>query len=243
MDPSQLSAVLKCKKGISPERALSIASALGLSKAEAEEFLLSIRKDFSRNQRDRKEALLDLKKEGATAETMAQTLSMDVYKMVSDWHTSAILEYLRRPRANQSVEVLSQQFQISALLVTEALSRLERLEWIEKQGTRWKVKVGLYVSPSGIPSEAIRNHHTQVLKKAETALHFQSLEQRDFRSTELVIRMSQIPEIKSFLNDTWKEFCSRFASNETGDAVYEFSTQLFELGKIIAPKKQTRRES
>ena len=239
LDSSQLSAILKNKKGLSLERAEKIALKLGLSENETERFLLTVQENHARSFKKRVFAKEKREQIPEQENFHYQQLTLDSYRMISEWHHAAILEYLRRPRANQSPRVIAKQFQISNIQVEESLNRLQRLEWVSKKGARFHVNTGAHASPNGVPSEAIRNHHSEILKKAETSLHFQSLDEREFSSTQLVIKREQIPEMKKFLRECWKIFCTRFASNETGDSVYEFAYQLFELGKIDLQKETT----
>lgn len=240
LDPAHLNLLLKGKKGLSMDRAEQIAEKLLLSETEKRLFLLTVKKERSRSFKDRAAADQELD-QIPEQEKFFQTLTFDHYQMVADWHNTAILEYLRRPKASQAAKIIATQFQISEKQVTEAFGRLERLGWIKKVETRYRVTTGPVASPHGVPSEAIRKHHAQILQKAETALHFQTLNQRDFSSTELVIDTQDLPEIKKFLRETMTVFCQRFAKNATGDAVYEFSHQLFELGKIetdLSPRRK-----
>jgi uncharacterized protein (TIGR02147 family) len=232
LDPSHLSAILKGKKGIAPSRALELAKTLKLNAAETLSFQLAIERDFARSSKNRKTAEEKIVEVLNANQPKVETLSIDQYQQISEWYSTAILEYLRRPRANQSVSVLAKTFSISAHQVTETLNRLERLEFIEKKNNRYQVVVGRISSTQGIPSEAIRTFHSQMLSKAEQAIHFQSLDQRHIRSTTLVIQKERIPEVKAYLAGVWDELAKRFADNESGDSVYNMGFQVFELGKI-----------
>lgn len=238
MDASQLSSVLKGKKGISIDRAEKIANSAGLSREEARVFLLGVQKEHGRSRRTRAQAEKALKEEPSNKLTV-HNLTADQFQLVSNLSNTSVLEYLRLPRVDQSPDVMAKVFQLSAHEVNQIIGRLERLELIEKKGKRWVPVIGALTASSTIPSEAIRNHHSQVLKKAEAALHFQGLDQREFSSTEVNVRTDQLPEMKQYLRGVWRDFCEKFADNQRGDAVYELSVQFFELGnfKKIRSKK------
>ncbi len=232
LDPSHLSAILKGKKGIDPSRASQMANVLKLNGAEAKIFELAIERDFARNSKARKNAQEKIKTTVLPSTQKIQTLSIDQYQQVSEWYCTAILEYLRRPRANQTISVLAKTFSITPHQVSETLKRLERLELIERKNSRYRVVAGRITSTQGIPSEALRSFHSQMLSKAEQALHFQSLDQRHIRSTTLLIQKERVPEVKAYLAGVWEELVKRFADNDAGDSVYHMGFQVFELGKI-----------
>lgn len=235
LDSSHLSAILKGKKGIDPSRALKVSTALKLNEVESRYFQLAIERDFSRNSKTRKVAqikLLEQQKLVSKNDTAIRTLTMDQYQQVSEWYSTAILEYLRRPGANQSLSVLAKVFSVTPHQVKETLNRLERLEFIQKKKNRYQVLVDRISSPHGIPSEALRSFHSKMILKAEQSVHFQSLDQRHIRSTTLVIKKEQLPELKTYLAGVWEELAKRYAANSDGDSVYSMGFQVFELGKI-----------
>ncbi|MNT64313.1 hypothetical protein D3C72_2022040 [compost metagenome] len=82
---------------------------------------------------------------------------------------------------------------------------------------------------SEIPSEAIRQFHTQILEKAGKALTLQSQEKRQFRSTVFSMRKKDLPQLKQDLNQFWMEQIGKYAMPTKNDSVYCFSMQLFDL--------------
>ncbi len=236
IDASHLSAILKGKRGLDPSRTAELAHALKLNLSETEVLKLTLERDYSRNSGTRKAASERLKQISLEGESHPASeitsLSLDQYQQVCEWYSTAILEYLRQPKAKQSTAILARVFSITPHQVSESLTRMERLGLIMKKGARYQVVVGRVASTNGVPSEALRNFHTQMLEKAKQAIHFQSLEQRHLRSTTLLIRQESLPEVKDYLTLVWQELTRRFVDNEKGDAVYNVGFQIFELGKI-----------
>jgi uncharacterized protein (TIGR02147 family) len=238
INPGNLSAILQGKKGLSPQAAARIARPLGLSEGEQLELVQLAQAEFARSKKDRKQAKVALSVVGP-AHRATKDLTLEAYQMISDPIHTSILEALRVPGVDASPEALADAMGCSKNVVIDVLQRLESLELLNRVRGGYQVLDAVVKSPRGFSSDAIRLHHSQILKKAETALYTQGLDEREFQSTQLCVRKADLPEMKLFLQKMWQEFAARFAANTDGDDVYEFSQQLFRLGSI--PKNKSKR--
>jgi uncharacterized protein (TIGR02147 family) len=240
INPGNLSAILQGKKGLSPQAAERIARPLGLSEGEQLELVQLAQAEFARSKKDRKQAKVALSI-GEPSLRATKDLTLEAYQMISDPIHTSILEALRVPGVDASPEALAEAMGCTKNVVLDVLQRLESLELLNRVQGRYQVLDVLVKSPRGFSSDAIRSHHSQILKKAETALYTQGLDEREFQSTQLCIRKTDLPEMKIFLQQMWQEFARRFAANSDGDGVYEFSQQLFKLGSIPKVKNKRRK--
>lgn len=240
INPGNLSAILQGKKGLSPQAAARIGRQLGLSESEQLELIQLAKAEFARSQKERKEAKATLIARGDDSRA-SRDLTLEAYQMISDPIHSSILEALRVPGVDASPEALAEAMGCTKNVVLDVLGRLEALELLTRERGKFQVLDAVVRSPRGFSSDAIRSHHSQILKKAETALYTQGLDEREFQSTQLCIRKADLPEMKLFLQKMWQEFAARFAANTDGDDVYEFSQQLFRLGSIPKTKNKRRK--
>jgi uncharacterized protein (TIGR02147 family) len=84
-------------------------------------------------------------------------------------------------------------------------------------------------TPSGIPSRDLRNHHAQILRKAEEALERVPVEERDFSATTMAISASQLAAARAAMKEFRRTFCKGLQEIDPKDRVYCFSMQLFPL--------------
>lgn len=81
-----------------------------------------------------------------------------------------------------------------------------------------------------IPSDGLKKHHEQIISKLRQSIYFQSVDQRDLSAMTIAIDDADIPLAKEMI----RKFCSELAttlgsSSKKKNAVYCFSTQLFQL--------------
>jgi uncharacterized protein (TIGR02147 family) len=228
LDPARLSDVLNGKKGISRAVALQLASRLGMSTGETELLCDQVDSLHARSRAVREAAVLRVA-ERRKARPREKSLTLDTFHVVADWHHFAILQLLKLPRCRSHPEWMARALGIRPVQVTEALERLERLELVEREGDRFKVTQDYVSSPDGVPSEAVRKFHEQVLKKALEALYTQPVEERDFLTTLFPVSSEDLPTIRTRIRAFHRALCDEFADHPGVDRVYSLSMQFVHL--------------
>lgn len=227
LDPARLSDVLNGKRGLSRASATPIARSLGLSPPETSIFLDQVEALHSRSATGRREAQKRLK--ARRPDAAGAQLTLDAFRTISDWYHFAILQLLKLPRSKDQPAWLASALGIKTIQAEEALERLERLELIEKKGGRYRCSKDSVFSPDGVPSEAIRKLHEQILQKALSALYTQPVQERDFLNTLLPIDTSDLKRLRDKARRFNQEVCDEFSSKGSVNRVYSLSVQLFNV--------------
>ncbi|MGZ3710378.1 MAG: DUF4423 domain-containing protein [Bdellovibrionota bacterium] len=203
-----------------------MAKALGLSTDEATEFCDQVESQHSRDQRKRQAALARL----ATTKASYHSLSLDAFQVISDWYHYAILELSLTKHFQSHSEWIAMQLDLSVTVVESAIERLKRLDMLAEDSLgQLRPSSNFSASPDGVPSDAIKKFHRQILEKAILAIDFQSVTERDFSSMVMAIDDSRLDEAKQEIKKFRREFDLKFASSQNKNQVYCLSTQFFRL--------------
>lgn len=226
----KLSEILRGKKGLSEASARKLAPRLGLSKEESDLFVNLVIAKHARRQHEREGAEERLKQ--LTTRLRFNEASLDSFKVISDWYHFAILELCDLPDFQSSPSWIAKRLQISEKIATEAVHRLFDLGLLaEKKKGQWYQTEAVLATPSGIPSSAIRNHHRQVLTKAEEALTKFSVEERDFSATTLAVSESHLEEARKMIKTFRRDLAKKLSEAPRKDRVFCLSIQFFPLDR------------
>lgn len=230
LDRSSLSAVLKGKQGLSLSKAEQIAKKLNLSAHEKEHFITLVKAKDSRSKQARIEAQKALSK--FATKTELNSLTLDAFKIISDWYHYAILELIKTKSSVNNINWISKRLGITRYETENAIERLKRLELIEEKNGKY-ISTGINLTTTnGIPSEAIRKFNQQILAKAAEALMLQDVNDRDFSTLTFAISKKHIPQLKSYIKEMRRGLIDKInelEKMEVSDEVYHLSTQFFRL--------------
>lgn len=237
LSPGQLSLVMSGKKGISLDRAKTIAEILDLSPLEKDYFVNQAELSFARSKAAKGLAEGALKKLRQYED--AFYLSKDSVTAISDWYHLGILQVMQVQRyENQckkrgEVEFLSTVLKVPELDVREALLRLKKLE-VLKAFEGYHLPVQDYVLTKGeVPSAAIRKFHRQIIQKALVAIETQLVEERFLNTTVMSIQREDYPKLVEDFKDFYRSAMNKYGKSQKskvkGDSVYALSVQLFKI--------------
>ena len=218
-----LSDILAKKVGVSAKRASAIAKKLAFEIEDRQFFckLADANCAKKKGQRDSSEAEL------WKYDTSYTNIADDAYRIISDWHHFALVELVRIKGFRFENEWIAKRLGISVEEIPKAIQRLLNLELLEVVDGKLCQTYDLFVAPSGIPSDAARKFHSQVLQKASEALHGQKIEERDFTTGFFRTRTSDLPKIATRIKDFYRELAKEIESGEDHDSVYAFAVQFF----------------
>ncbi|MFZ4713783.1 MAG: TIGR02147 family protein [Bacteriovoracaceae bacterium] len=229
ISPQRLSHVMNGKIGLSTKSAGDIAIQLGLSGKEKSLFCSLVQKKHARSKIQKAEAEKKLK----DLKTSYQNINLDHFKIVSDWYHFAIMELTLVKGFSSNPRLIAKSLGISEIEVKAAIERLLRLEMLAKDDAgNLKFAGQFFAEPGGIPSDAVKKFHRQLLSKASDALTLQSLEHRDFSSMVLAINEKDIPEAKKDLRDFRERFDEKYCASKNKTKVYCLGMQFFSLQEI-----------
>ncbi len=199
---------------------------------------LSRKRDFSKTNKDNilkklqfspleKQAFLE-QKPPTPAEYNKAILSDDLFNLIGDWISFALLSMARMNSQSAEPHVISKKLGVSTHEVTQALERLKRMKLILVKNNRLKRTDKLLSSTDDVPSQAIRKYHLSILQKAQDALQREPVERRDFVALTFPASLKNMSQIKKILRTTQSRI-SNLAQTTAGEDVYVVSMQFFPL--------------
>ena len=227
-----LSQILSGRQGISPVKAKLLGKKLGLNGEELEALVLEATQAYARSSMMRQAAEKEIRRR--KKESPSQVLTLELFHAISDWWHWTLIEVAQLEK-HASVESLAasaaQRIGMPAAVLEESLRRLLRLEILGRSENGIKPRKDTRIVPSGVPSEAIRKLHGQMLEKAKDALAFQSTEERDFGASFVSIDPQALPLLKERLRKFRREMIEEFGQNsENPNAqIYCLGTQAFRI--------------
>lgn len=232
LNPGELSEVIRGKRALSLKSALTISKALKLSPAETEHWLKLLQNDKILRSK-RKQPLNSLATEDKAKHTL---LSVDFFRLVSDWLCFAILNLAESDDFNWDIAWIAKRFDVSAAHVLTSLDLLEKAELIERSGHEYTVVPDYVWSPDGVPSEAVKHYHRQILKKAAEAIDSQNVTERDLCGMGLAIDPKRLPEIQKEIRAFYKRITKKYETKKNAE-VYQMETITFRLSNPTSRRK------
>ncbi|MBI3557121.1 MAG: TIGR02147 family protein [Deltaproteobacteria bacterium] len=218
VSPGELSELLRGKRKLSFKLAVKIAIKLDLSMDEKNHLLSLVQGE---------EQLLH--GQVPALALSSRQLTLDMFHVVSDWFCFAILTLADCIDFKWDTTWIARRLAISETEVRIALERLERVGLIERKGKSFVAVKDYVMTPSGIPSEAIRNYHRTLLSKAIEALELQSVFERDISGISLALDPAQLPALKKEISDFQDRIVQRYSQGKKRGEVYQLEVACFRL--------------
>jgi uncharacterized protein (TIGR02147 family) len=227
---SKLSQILKGSCGLSGKRAEEIAQCLGLSKRDTELFILCAESQHSRSRSGKIQARELLKRLSSSAEY--QSLDLDRFSIIRDWYHFAILELTEVQDFSPEFNWIARRLGISTTEAKDAVERLLDFGLLRKDEPRGLKQTQINLAtPSGIPSRELRDHHSQILRRAEESLEKVELSRRDISEVTMAIDSKKIAEASEWIKEFRRKFCHDIQASPEKDRVYCLAIQFFPLDK------------
>lgn len=227
LEPARLSDVLNGKKGLSKDSASQVAKQLGYSSDESEIFCDLVESLHARSQSSKQAALERVQE--YFENRAGQFLTLDAFRAVSDWYHFSILQLLKIQRIQDDPAQMAKALEIQEIEVLEALKRLERLGLVENKKGKLRVSTHTVLATDGVPSDAVKKYHEQILKKAMQAIYLQSVQERDFFSMVMPVDSKDFKKAQKKIRKFVNEFTAEFSNSRQAKNVYCLSTQFFNL--------------
>jgi uncharacterized protein (TIGR02147 family) len=240
MSPSKLSEVLRGIRGLSPKTAEKVTKSLNLSQEEKTLFLNLVQLHQKRNLSAQKVAEEKLKT--LAAMDGYGELGLERFKIISDWHHFAILELTETKHFESDPSWIAGRLGIPTQVARDAIERLLDFGLLKKsdQGELQQTHVNL-ATPSGIPSRELREHHSQILMKADAALHEVDVTERDYSAITLAFHSEQMDEVRKELKELRRRLGQKIQERPNKDRVYCLAMQFFPIDKNDSSKNKKRR--
>ncbi len=236
MSPAFLVSIMKGTKNISEEKAEAVANRLKWTAARKKAFQILVRYSRLETETLKEKALHELTTIKAK-DLRPWQMNLEKFRVVADWYHSAVLECFELEKV-KSAKVISQnlvklfaaKLDLPQTMIQRSLDQLANLGFIKRSGSEF-VKSQDHYSIEDIPSGAIKEHHRQILQKAERALQEQDLFEREFSATTMAIPEALIPEIKVKIRQFRQEIEGAVAAEANKSEIYTLSMQFFRISK------------
>lgn len=230
--PSALSQILNGKRSISTKVLGRVFQSLEFTAAERRNFIESILKEKEDLGLERVSP--QLKKQLAVIESEPPTrdlhdVSLEQYRIISDWYHYAILELSTTRKFKPDVRWIAQQLGISETETKLAIDRLLKLDLLE-EGTLKKTLQKITTKDRSKTSTFHRRRQRQILEKAMHSLDHDPIETRNHTGLTFAVNPEQIPEAKERIQKFMWEM-SEFLMKGDLERVYELSVLLVPLQK------------
>lgn len=156
-------------------------------------------------------------------------IDMADFSQIFHWYYFAIRQVVQIPGVDTSPEsiYLLLKKKVPVEKIKEALIRLCYFGYLQKDiDGNYSVRQAAVMTPSDVPSSALRMHHAQMMKRATEALEEQPVEKREITSMTLRVRAKDMAEAKKRIRQFRDEFDSQFGK-EDGESVYQLNVQFF----------------
>jgi uncharacterized protein (TIGR02147 family) len=222
-----LSAVLSGRRALSRTLAQKIGKNLGVTADDLEYFCDLAESSCSRSAVRKRLAR-------ARLETVwAQEISffgLDAFRFMSDWYHLAILELISLESFRPDPLWIAKKLGVSASEVREAVARLVRLGVLEiRSDGSWAPLAPFVAGPDGIPSEAVRRFHAQVLARATASLETQNILERDISTVFMAFDSGQLDEAKKLIKEFRRSFSKKMPRPRKLDSLYSLGIQFVRL--------------
>lgn len=231
LSPASVSLILNGRKGLSKPAAERVARNMGLSTREQEYFKALVLVKHARTEAGRQMARARIEHISLAKEK--HLLELDQFQVIANWYHYGILQLTHLKGFRSDVAWIARQLDIPEADAREAIARLKRLRLLEQdeEGCLTATRDILFAR-EGVPSEAVRKFHRQLIEKSLKAIHEQPIDRRTLISTQIPIRREQYAKIAAKLRALNEEIVqSHSTSAGEADAVYALTFQLFQVNQ------------
>ena len=202
-----LSLILGRKKRLSAERAAEIARALELEDKEAEYFVLLNQLGTAKSASYRTQIL---EKIHAIRATHGHTgsdhtvLSVDQFRMISEWYGFACLELITRVSNKQGwgSRQISERLGITPAEADAMVERLKRLGLVNEIEPGKFVRTATSVTVSSeVPNEALRSYYESVHQRSQDSIRSQGPDAKAIGAQVFAFDPADLPQIKKLMDE------------------------------------------
>jgi uncharacterized protein (TIGR02147 family) len=236
LSPSSLGDYLKGNMRLSPARVMQVSKKIGLTAEQTQHWIDLLEEKFSKTVEKKNIAQLRVK---SRLQAQNHSLSVDQFKVISEWFHFAFLELIDMNRKKYSdTKTAAAALGLPVKTLKVAIKRLLDLGFLSVDDDGY-----FSVDPStrlgdSIPSEAIRQYHSEILKKASKAIDTQDMSRRFNSSTIVALPKKDVERIMIDLKTLAVQYLNPYAANEgQRDSLYCLSLQFFDLLHSSGEKK------
>jgi len=225
----QLSLVLSGRRPLTTAQAKKSSILLRLNESQERKLVEATMDRASGQVRERLEELEKIRQSKSFT-----ALEYDRHASIAKWFHLPLLVLVTTKDFKNSPVWISKKLGITTDEAREALDRLLRLGLLVKEGKTLKMADRLSEVTPKKSESIVREHHVQMMKRAEEALQSQTDEaawmMREISSLSVGCDPSKIPEAKTLIKK-FKEDLTQLITQGEIRSVYQFNVQLFPITK------------
>jgi uncharacterized protein (TIGR02147 family) len=232
---SRLSEILSGKQGLSREWAERISEKLNHNGDEKKLFADLVEAEHARSSLKRKLAHSRLSSRRQATEN---TLQLDVFHVISDWYHFGITELALTKGFKSDPVWIAKRLGVAPKRIELAIERLLRLGLLARDSKgALKADDGRISTTDGVPSDAIKKFHAQVLSKAAESIYSQTVSERSISTIMLPFHAAHFSDAEKTIKKFRKSFSSQFDPKAEKDSVYCLAVQFFRMDQKIEGTK------
>ena len=227
--PSGLCEILKGRKKLSEDSTMRVIARLRLKAKEADFFDQIC--SYERCRSPELKALLQDQLGQRQKKRVIVDLSVDRFRMLSDWQHSAILAASEMSEG-LSVQKAAKLFKMTVQEASQAVDRLERLGLVKIDLDDRVIALAndLQVTTK-VPNEALQKFTKQILQKADESQTEQTNQERVFGTETLAFDERDLPQLRELTDDYFEAVIQLAKNGKQKNQVYSVGVQAFRLNK------------
>ncbi len=164
-------------------------------------------------------------------------LSNDNLSLISEWHYYAILSLVETDDFVSDIEWIGARLGIRSAVVQSAIDRLIRMGLIKFSKKKIVAANMQLTTTHNIPNNILKKQHYQNLDQMRASLENDPVDMRDFTYIVFAGDPNRMVEMKKWIKDFRRAFCSEFESKNKTE-VYKACFGLIPLSKKIKTKER-----
>lgn len=159
---------------------------------------------------------------------------VDQFNVIADWYNAAILEMTYIKNQPMDPDSVADRLGITPTQAKEALNLLQKLDLLEPLNNhRFQKKKSQLLFQSGIPNQALRRFHHEMLAKAQTSLQTQSPREKIVGSETVAIHTVDLEEARDVIENCFQQILEISRRSQNKSEVYHLGIQFFRLTKEV----------
>ncbi len=229
--PNFLQMVILGKRNLSSTNAVVAAKAFKLNKQETDFFQYLVGYDQAKSLDEKNLYYQKILRNARYAS--AKYLDKSQYEFFTHWYIPVVRELLVHKEFDGSSGWIAERIfpRITIAQVDSAKTLLTNLDLVrlDPDSGRWRLVDTVVSTDSETTHLGIRNYHMAAIQLAHDSLKVFGPAERDVRSVTIGLSHEAYGELKSRIENVWKEVLEIAGTQRETDAVYQVNLQLFPL--------------
>jgi uncharacterized protein (TIGR02147 family) len=230
LSSSSLTDYLKGRMRLSSGRISQLSKSLAMTAEQRQHWLDLLDCQFSKCSETK---TLAERRVRSRLQAQSYSLSLDQFKVISDWYHFAYLELIEMDAEKYSnLKTAAKALALPLKTLSTTVKRLKHLGLLrELEGGVFQVDSSTQLGDQA-PSEAIRQYHSQILKKALVSIESQGMEKRFTSSTFVALPKAEVTKVLEKIKSAAFEILDPHLINsqkQKKDSLYCLSLQFFDL--------------